>query len=144
MAGNKKYRDLFINAVEDIKTAKTLSYAAIARLSGIPKNKFNNIRHSKSTPEIDDILKLLRNFPHFEAHFDDIKEHITDEEPEAYASKQTLAVMQEKVDLCTKANTSYQKTIAAQKEEIKRLREIIAMQNMLLKNHGITGESESA
>lgn len=137
MADKETYRNLFNNAVEDIKTSKELSYAAIARLSKISKHKAANIRNGRSTPKIDDILKLLEAFPHFERHFQDLEEIKVIELKGGYATRQTLANFQKKLELCTKANGNYKETIAAQMEEIKHLKEIIAMQDHLLKDHGI-------
>lgn len=142
MTDKKILRILFNNAVEDIKDYKNISYTTIAKLSDIIKDKADNIRNDRSTPEIDDIQRLVTAFPYVKFHFEEAKEIEFAEEKEDYVHRESLTLLKQKVDRCAEEKITCKATEAALKKEIEKLKKIITIQNVLLDTHGIVRKEE--
>ena len=132
---NLEPKALFIKALEEIKRSKKFSFATISRLTSISIDKIYNVINNKSTPKLDDIHKLLVVFPEYYNLFADLEglKYSPDNPGYDFNVKDIVSILNEKIAMYEETKLAQRETIEAQKEEIKRLREIVELQNILLK-----------
>ena len=134
---NKIPKSLFIKALEDIRNTKKLGYATIARLTGMKTTKIYNIMHGKSTAKISDIQNLLAQFPEYKALFSDVEglELPVTEIKYDPKDQDLVSILNEKIALYEETKTAQRETIESLKEEIIRLKEIVALQRKLIEKY---------